>query len=176
VVADRFGKHAGAEFLALESLGLELLMANRRAVPITSDESITWLDQDSKVGGLGLDFDEVPAMLGDVAGAEWARLGVVFADQPTRFREGDRSIVVAYCLAWSIYLMATAELASDGLLVTGRSAPDRERRVKSPAMTVWSQAGSQLRYLARELGLSPDSRGRMGLKDSPESQDDGIWS
>jgi phage terminase small subunit len=88
-------------------------MANRRAVPITSDESITWLDQDSKVGGLGLDFDEVPAMLGDVAGAEWARLGVVFADQPTRFREGDRSIVVAYCLAWSIYLMATAELASD---------------------------------------------------------------
>jgi P27 family predicted phage terminase small subunit len=151
-------------------------MANRRAVPISSDDSITWLDQDSKVGGLGLDFDDVPVMLGNVGGAEWERLGRVFADQPTRFREGDRAVLVAYCLAWSIYLMATAELASDGLLVTGRSAPDRERRVKSPAMTVWSQAGSQLRYLARELGLSPDSRGRMGLKDAPESQDDGAWS
>lgn len=151
-------------------------MANRRAVPITANEDVTWLVNDAKVGGLGLAFDDVPPMLDDRGRAEWSRLGVVFANQPTRFREGDRSILVAYCLAWSIYLGATAELASDGLLVTGRSAPDRERRVKSPAMTVWSQAGSQLRYLSRELGLTPDSRGRMGLKDAPESEDEGVWS
>jgi P27 family predicted phage terminase small subunit len=137
---------------------------------------VTWLDQDSRVGGLGLDFDDLPEMLDDRGRAEWVRLGAVFADQPTRFREGDRSILVAYCLSWSLYLAAAAELASDGLLVTGRSASDRERRVKSPAMVIWTQAGSQLRYLARELGLTPDSRGRMGLKDAPESADEGVWA
>jgi len=150
-------------------------MPNRRAVPITADESVTWLDQDTRAGGLGLDFEDVPAALTGAGLAEWVRLGVVFADQPTRFREGDRSILMAFCLSWSLYLQATADLATEGMLVEGRSSHDRGRQVKNPAMVAWTQAGNQLRYLSRELGLTPDSRGRMGLKDAPESQDEGIW-
>ena len=65
-----------------------------------------------------------------------------------------------------VYLPAvSAELAADGLLVPGRSAPDRGRQVKSPAMSTWVQAGMQLRHLASALGLSPDPRGRSGIKE-----------
>jgi P27 family predicted phage terminase small subunit len=72
-----------------------------------------------------------------------------------------------------VYVAACQELATDGLLVDDRSAPDRSRRVKSPAMVVWTQAGTQLRHLASALGLSPDARGRSGIRESePDSESD----
>jgi P27 family predicted phage terminase small subunit len=123
------------------------------------------------VGGIGLDWSDVPAMLDATARAEWVRLGQVYANHATRFREGDRVILSAYCIAWGIYVQAAAELAVDGLLVKGRSAPDRGRRVRSPAMTVWVQAGTQLRHLASALGLSPDARGRSGIDEAAQDRD-----
>ena len=48
---------------------------------------------------------------------------------------------------------------------SGRSAPDRGRQVKSPAMSTWVQAGTQLRHLASALGSSPDARGRCGIRE-----------
>jgi len=72
--------------------------------------------------------------------------------------------------------MTAAELASTGVLVKGRSESDRARMVKNPALVALTQTSSQLRYLARELGLTPDARGRMGLKDEPTDYDDeGEW-
>jgi P27 family predicted phage terminase small subunit len=150
-------------------------MPNRRAVPIGRD-NVYLFTQDARVGGIGLDFEVVPPMLDDAGRAEFERLGVVFADQPTRFREGDRAILTAYCLTWSLYLATAAELASTGVLVKGRSESDRARMVKNPALVALTQTSSQLRYLARELGLTPDARGRMGLKDEPtDDDDDGVW-
>ena len=150
-------------------------MSNRRAVPVGRD-NVYRFATDAKVGGIGLDFEVVPAMLDDAGRAEFERLGVVFEDQPTRFREGDRAILTAYCLTWSLYLMTAAELASTGVLVKGRSESDRARMVKNPALVALTQTSSQLRYLARELGLTPDARGRMGLKDEPTDYDDeGEW-
>lgn len=148
-------------------------MVARRNAP-DSDAAVSWLVADAKVGGIGLDFDEIPPMLADAGLAEWSRLGVVFADQPTRFREGDRAILVAYCLTWSLYLDAVAELAGDGLTVLGRSASDRGRQVKNPVLVSMTQLSGQLRFLARELGLTPDSRSKLGLKDAGEVTD--AWS
>ncbi|NYI41501.1 phage terminase small subunit P27 family [Demequina lutea] len=151
-------------------------MPNRRAVPVGGQEKVFRFATDARVGGSGLDFEVVPAMLDDAGRAEFVRLGEVFADQPTRFREGDRAILTAYCLTWSLYVMTAAELASTGILVQGRSESDRSRSVKNPALVALTQTSSQLRYLARELGLTPDARGRMGLKDEPSDDDSEAWS
>jgi P27 family predicted phage terminase small subunit len=125
-----------------------------------------------RAGGIGLSWEDLPAVLDEAAAAEWRRLAQVYELHPTRFREGDRAILAAFCIAWSIYLQASAELAADGLLVPGRSAPDRGRQVKSPAMVVWVQAGTQLRHLASALGLSPDARGRSGIKEIEPIEDE----
>jgi P27 family predicted phage terminase small subunit len=148
-------------------------MVARRNLP-DADASVTWIVNDAKVGGLGLDFENIPPMLADAGLAEWSRLGVVFQDQPTRFREGDRAILIAYCATWGLYLDAVAELAGDGLTVEGRSAPDRGRQVKNPVLVSMTQLSGQLRFLARELGLTPDSRAKLGLKDSGEVSD--VWN
>lgn len=37
--------------------------------------------------------------------------------------------------------------------------------MKSPAMSTWVQAGTQLRHLASALGSSPDARGRCGIRE-----------
>jgi P27 family predicted phage terminase small subunit len=151
-------------------------MPNRRAVPVGRDANVFYLDTDAKVGGGGLDFENAPTMLDDAGLTEWQRLGEVFADQASRFREGDRAILIAYCATWSLYLATLEELKADGVLVQGRSASDRARTVKNPAIVALSQTSSQLRYLARELGLTPDARGRMGLKDEASDTDGGVWS
>ena len=148
-------------------------MVARRNQP-TADAAVSWLVEGAKIGGLGLNFDDVPPMLAGAGLGEWSRLGVVFGDQPTRFREGDRSILIAYCLTWGLYLAAVAELAGDGLTVEGRSSPDRGRQVKNPVLVSMTQLSGQLRYLARELGLTPDSRSKLGLKDAGEEADS--WS
>ena len=142
-------------------------MVAHRNVP-TADAAVTWIVADAKIGGLGLNFDDVPPMLAGAGLAEWSRLGVVFGDQPTRFREGDRSILVAYCATWRLYVDALNVLAEDGLTVEGRSASDRGRQVKNPVLVSMTQLSGQLRYLARELGLSPDSRSKLGLADAGE--------
>ena len=141
---------------------------------LDADATVSWITSDAKVGGIGLDFDDIPVVLAGDALAEWSRLGTVFADQQTRFREGDRAILVAYCLTWGLYLDAVAELAGDGLTVAGRSSPDRGRQVKNPVLVSMTQLSGQLRFLARELGLTPDSRLKLGLKDAGEATDS--WS
>ena len=149
-------------------------MVNRRSRVRSADESVTWLVADAKVGGVGLDFADVPAILSGAGRDEWVRLGAVFEDQPTRFREGDRAILTAYAMTWGLYLGAVAELASAGLTVEGRSSADRGRQVKNPALVSMTQLASQLRYLARECGLSPDSRAKLGLADEGTEVDE--WS
>lgn len=138
------------------------------------DADVTWLAADARVGGLGLYFDDIPPMLSGAGLAEWERLGVVFEDQPTRFREGDRAVLIAYCATWSLYLSAIEALAEDGLTVQGRSESDRGRQVKNPVLVSLTQLSGQLRFLARECGLSPDSRAKLGLADAGEVEDS--WS
>ena len=141
-------------------------MPNRRVLKIKPALAAAPEVADARTGGIGLSWEDVPTVLDDTARDEWARLGAVYDAYPVRFREGDRAILAAFCIAWSVCVRAAAELASAGLLVPGRSAPDRGRQVKSPAMSTWVQAGTQLRHSASALGLSPDARGRSGIRES----------
>jgi P27 family predicted phage terminase small subunit len=135
---------------------LKLLDPTERARRVVSD---------AQAGGLGLDWSHIPVDVDASADAraEWERLGEVYRQMPTRFRESDRTSLVAYTIAFAVFQAASRALLADGLTVKGRSAPDRGRQVKNPSLVVWQQSSSQLRYWCRELGLSPDARARMGL-------------
>ncbi len=44
--------------------------------------------------------------------------------------------------------------------------------VKNPATVAMRECATQLRYWARELGLTPDARGRIGVTDDPRRRAD----
>lgn len=119
----------------------------------------------ARLAGDGLDWAEEPADLNDAALAEWRRLGGVFEDNPTRFREGDRHAVIAYCRCSARLAWLEKALDRTGPLVKGRGKGDEDRWVKNPLFSTWNQTQAALRMWARELGLTPDSRHRVGHDD-----------
>lgn len=131
--------------------------------------------------GVGLDWENVPESLPDAGRAEWQHLAEQHRAYPTRLRETDRTAVVAYCTWWAAFDAARRDIAERGALVPGRSSADAARGdgglVKNPSVAAMRDASQQLRYWARELGLTPDSRARQGLQaELPEDDDpDGIW-
>ena len=124
------------------------------------------------LGGLGIDWSDVPAVLDESGRAEWQRLSRVFAQDATRFREGDRAAVTAYCLYYAAFIRAAQDVANRGPVVPERSDSDRERLVKNPSCTAMRESATQLRFWVRELALSPDSRGRTGITDTDPNRDD----
>lgn len=124
------------------------------------------VEDDARIGGIGLDWEDVPEVLDAVAAAEWRRLAEVYRSTPTRFREGDRAALTAYCVYFAAFLLAAADVAERGPVVEGRSDKDRDRQVKNPATVAMREASTQLRYWARELGLTPDARGRSGIREA----------
>lgn len=128
--------------------------------------------KDAQLAGLGIEWATVPGVLDEAGRAEWERLSRVFADAPVRFREGDRAAVTAYCVYWSVFAAAAADVARRGPVVEGRSAEDRARLVKNPATVAMREAATQLRFWCRELALTPDSRGRTGITEHDPSRDD----
>lgn len=152
-------------------------MPNRRQAPdlklkLAPHVAAAEVVRDATVGGTGLDFAVVPAVLDEAARAEWDRLAEVYAGDPTRFREGDRAALVAYSCYWSAFLAAAQDVSTNGPVVLGRSDKDRGRMVKNPATVAMREAATQLRYWARELGLTPDARGRIGVSDTGGSSAD----
>ena len=151
-------------------------MPNRRrpdGLKIMSPLAVAPAVTDARTGGLGLDFEQVPGVLAGAGAAEWRRLGLVYERHPTRFREGDRAALSAYCAFFAAFEQAAAEVARDGPVVPGRSARDRGRLVKNPATVAMREASVQLRFWARELGLTPDARGKSGIREGePDPRDD----
>lgn len=147
-------------------------MPAHRQPKIDLDEVI-WEDEaDARHGGLGLAFDKIPKELDRTGRAEWRRLAEVFADEPARFREADRTMLAAYCTLWSIFRAATDDLLAHGLTAEGRSDKDRGRVVRSPAMTTLNQVSTQLRQYATALGLTPQARRQMGIREEVAVDDD----
>lgn len=131
--------------------------------------------------GLGLDWTAVPRQLDRAGKAQWKHLAEQHAAFPQRLRETDRAAVIAFCSWWSAFDAAQRDIAKRGSLVSGRSSADSARGdaglVKNPSVAAMRDASQQLRYWARELALTPDSRARQGLQiEQPEDDDpDGIW-
>jgi P27 family predicted phage terminase small subunit len=80
--------------------------------------------------------------------------------------------VTAYCMWSSMYLRAAADIKARGPVVEGRSSADRAQTVRNPFVQFARESSQQLRYWARELGLTPDARVRIGLADAGDDKSD----
>jgi phage terminase small subunit len=145
------------------------------------DPSVYYLDtlepgKDAELGGLGLDWDLVPAGLADPAATLWADLAAVFAPTPTRFRESDRSLLARYCSVSSLADLAERLLFEEGLMVPGRSPSDAGRAVKNPINQLYRDFCMLQLSLARALALGPVARTRQGIRELEAPDADEEWS
>lgn len=106
----------------------------------------------------GLAWATEPEGLAPAGLTEWRRLGGVYGVDASRFTEGDRPALWAFCSIWADFLAAEKLLNEDGLTIEGRSSADNGRQVKHPALQAKREASQQLRYWAVQLKLTPAAR------------------
>ncbi|MCA1707905.1 MAG: P27 family phage terminase small subunit, partial [Actinobacteria bacterium] len=72
-----------------------------------------------------------------------------------------------YCVSWATYEAAAQDIAERGVIVPGRSSADEARGVlvKNPSVQVARDASASLLRWCRELGFTPDARGRIDVKE-----------
>jgi P27 family predicted phage terminase small subunit len=107
-------------------------------------------------------FDAPPPELDGHADAitEWARLAPMLR-QAGQVTLADRTVLIAVCLEWDRYLMATREVAKQGLITTSPNGYS----TTNPFLVIASKALAACSRLWPELGLTPSSR--VKLKTSP---------
>lgn len=127
----------------------------------------------ANLGG-GIGAPEPPKWLDRHGKAEWRRVVKACAAYPTWLQQVDRAALSAYCTAWSTFLAAAKDVAERGPLVPGRSSADEARPalVKNPATQILRDAQEALRKWARELGFTPDARGKVELGDREDDDGD----
>lgn len=106
--------------------------------------------------------DEIPTPpegWNQYAQEEWQRTLPTLMRQRGTVTEMDLAIFANYCVAIGMAREAQAILATDGLIYQGASGPK-----KHPAVGILSEAMTQARQMAAELGLTPASRGRPAIK------------
>ncbi|MEU8122153.1 phage terminase small subunit P27 family [Spirillospora sp. NPDC049024] len=138
---------------------LRLASANGEAIADQRTNS------EQRLGGVELDWDTLSLGIPEDSPAEveWNRLADIYAGQAGRFFESDREILEAWCTWVGIRQEATGLLHEEGLMVRGRSKPDKDRSVRNPLVITVAQATKELRALAHHLGFSPEARKRAGV-------------
>ncbi|MFG1237174.1 phage terminase small subunit P27 family [Xanthobacter autotrophicus DSM 597] len=105
------------------------------------------------------DLPAPPEWLGDDAREEWLRVLPILLGERRTLSMADLSIFANYCVAIGQVAEANRILKEEGLTFSGPSGPKRH-----PAVAVRSDGMTQARQMAAELGLTPASRGRPGIK------------
>lgn len=106
-------------------------------------------------------LSRAPAWLAKDAKAEWRRVAPILAERKT-LTEADLGCLEAYCAAIGLMRAAQREIDEHGLTIGSR---------KHPAVAIQSDAMTQARQLAAELGLTPVSRSRPAVRDDDAAQD-----
>lgn len=96
-----------------------------------------------------------PDWLSDDARAEWERVAPILIDERRTLTVTDLASLANYCVAVGRAAESERIIARDGIIVTVKGVPK-----KHPAVAVSSDAMTQARLLAGELGLTPVSRSR----------------
>ncbi|HEU5029049.1 MAG TPA: phage terminase small subunit P27 family [Spirillospora sp.] len=127
---------------------------------------------EERLGGAELDWSSISPGIpeGSPAEEEWDRLSEIYAGQSKRFFESDREILEDWCTWVGIRQEATELLHKEGLMVRGRSKPDKDRSVRNPLVITVAQATKELRALAYHLGFSPEARKRAGVIERTEER------
>lgn len=118
-----------------------------------------------------------PSTLGADGRRLWRELLGATDGRPGWLLRTDRPALEQLCSAWDTWAEATRAVRLHGVLVPGRSSADGARGddgalVKNPAVQVARDAQAAVRAWARELGLTPDSRGRLTLPAAATDVDD----
>lgn len=110
-----------------------------------------------------------PTWLSAGAKREWKRIVSETAKHKGWLQIVDRAALAAYCSTWAVFEEAAKDVAKRGALVPGRSSADQASGalVKNPSIQIMRDAGAQMRGWVKELGFTPDARGRIDI--APES-------
>ena len=103
-------------------------------------------------------FDQVPTEIAGnaVAAGEWTRVAPLLR-AARQITDADRASLLALCLEWSRYILATGKLATDGMLIeTPNGYP-----MPSPYVGIARSALTACGRLWAELGMTPSSRSRV---------------
>lgn len=106
--------------------------------------------------------DGVPAppdWMSEDARAEWVRVLPTLLTERRTLALADLAIFANYCVAIGQVAEANRILAKEGRTFNGPGGPKRH-----PANAILSDGMTQARQMAAELGLTPASRGRPGIK------------
>lgn len=109
----------------------------------------------------------MPADLCPEAKAEWKRI-VPDLDGKGLLAKVDRGVLVTYCDAVAKQKQARKLLDTEGLTHTG----DKGVVTKHPAWMIYTQSGTLIAQLAKELFASPNARLRSQLPEAPDAEDD----
>lgn len=108
-----------------------------------------------------------PKWLSKDAKAEWKRIAPIIIDERKTLTLADLAGFANYCCAVGEVSEASRIIAAEGMTYTGQSGPK-----KHPAVSIRTNAMTQARLLAAELGLSPVSRSRPSIREDNENKDD----
>lgn len=111
---------------------------------------------------------ELPPELDDEARAEWKRVITELRDMGLLYR-ADRAALTAYCVAWSRWRRAEAQVKKFGEIV---KSPEKGFPMKSPYLTIADQSLETVRKFLVEFGLTPSSRSRIRLPPSLDGGDE----
>jgi P27 family predicted phage terminase small subunit len=114
------------------------------------------------------EIPECPDFLDDEARAEWFRMAKVLEDMGLLTR-ADRAALAAYCVAYSRWVAAEAQVRRLGTIV---KSPLKNFPMKSPYLTVADQALETMRKFMVEFGLTPSSRSRIRVPGNPRATDE----
>jgi P27 family predicted phage terminase small subunit len=110
------------------------------------------------------------AGLHPIAKAEWRRV-VAAMKKHGLITDLDAAVLGAYCANFARMKLAEAHVLSEGAVIEQTVTDSHGRAftklVKSPYLTVANESARLLKQLAETLGLSPVSRGRMGIETEP---------
>ena len=100
---------------------------------------------------------------------EWRRLMTIFDRYPGLVQTPDRQALIALCLEWDRYLLASKDIAARGLIVDGKSRGESSR-IKNPSAQVARDSLLALQQLWARFGLTPLDRQRLEMP-SRETED-----
>lgn len=108
-----------------------------------------------------------PAWLSKDAKAEWRRVAPIIITDRKTLTLADLASFASYCCAVGEIMEASRIISREGMTYQGNSGPK-----KHPAVSIRTNAMTQARLFAAELGLTPVSRSRPSIRnDSHEDQD-----
>src|SRR5262245_15670419 len=111
---------------------------------------------------------ECPDILDDDGRAEWFRTAAVLSEMGL-LSKADRSALAAYCMSYSRWVHAEAQVRKYGTIV---KSPEKGFPMKSPYLCVAEQALEAMRKFMVEFGLTPSSRSRIRVPDNQPAADE----